>query len=113
MLDEMRELGIIVTATKYGLNTETKEGMLMAKNTLNMAEWDNQIGLTNSRMAAKSAPELALGYRNRRSVIIRKAKAEIRGATSTSKVNYYDMLSNGSWRVFRIKKFWRNYLHVV
>lgn len=42
MLDEMRELGIIVIATKYGLNTETKEGMLMAKNTLNMAEWDNQ-----------------------------------------------------------------------
>lgn len=42
MLDEMRALGIIVIATKYGLNTETKEGMLMAKNTLNMAEWDNQ-----------------------------------------------------------------------
>ena len=36
MLDEMRALGIIVTAAKYGLNTETKEGMLMAKNTLNM-----------------------------------------------------------------------------
>lgn len=42
MLDEMRALGIIVIAAKYGLNTETKEGMLMAKNTLNMAEWDNQ-----------------------------------------------------------------------
>lgn len=42
MLDEMRALGIIVIATKYGLNTETKEGMLMAKNSLNMAEWDNQ-----------------------------------------------------------------------
>lgn len=42
MLDEMRELGIVVIAAKCGLNTETKEGMLMAKNTLNMAEWDNQ-----------------------------------------------------------------------
>ena len=42
MLDEMRELGIIVIATKYGMTTETKEGMLMAKNTVNMAEWDNQ-----------------------------------------------------------------------
>ena len=42
MLDEIREMGIIVIATKYGLSTETKEGMLMAKNTLNMAEWDNQ-----------------------------------------------------------------------
>lgn len=42
MLDEMRELGIIVVSTKYGLDTRTKEGMLMAKNTVNMAEWDNQ-----------------------------------------------------------------------
>ena len=42
MLEDMRLCGIIVIATKIGLTTETKEGMLMAKNTLNMAEWDNQ-----------------------------------------------------------------------
>ena len=42
ILDEIRTMGIIVIAAKYGLTTETKEGMLMAKNTLNMAEWDNQ-----------------------------------------------------------------------
>lgn len=41
-LEEIRNMGIIVIATQYGLSTETKEGMLMAKNTLNMAEWDNQ-----------------------------------------------------------------------
>lgn len=42
MLDEIRKMGIIVIAAKYGLSTETKEGMMMAKNTINMAEWDNQ-----------------------------------------------------------------------
>ena len=42
MLDEIRQMGIIVIAVKCGLSTETKEGMMMAKNTLNLAEWDNQ-----------------------------------------------------------------------
>ena len=42
MLQEMRELGIVVVATKYGLDTRTKEGMMMAQNTLNFAELDNQ-----------------------------------------------------------------------
>ncbi len=42
MLDELREQGIIVIATKFGLDTRTKEGMLMAKNSINMSEWDNQ-----------------------------------------------------------------------
>lgn len=42
MLEELRLLGIIVIATKYGLDTRTKEGMMMAQNTLSMAQWDNQ-----------------------------------------------------------------------
>ncbi len=42
MLEDLRELGIIVIAAKYGLNTKTKEGLLMAQNTLSMAQWDNQ-----------------------------------------------------------------------
>lgn len=43
MLHEMRELGIVVIATKYGMDTRTKEGMMMAQNTLNFAELDNQM----------------------------------------------------------------------
>lgn len=42
MLEDMRRLGIIVIATKYGLDTRTKEGLLMAQQTLSMAQWDNQ-----------------------------------------------------------------------
>ena len=42
MLEDMRRLGIIVIATKFGLDTRTKEGMLMAQQTLSMAQWDNQ-----------------------------------------------------------------------
>ena len=42
MLEDMRHLGIIVIATKFGLDTRTKEGMLMAQQTLSMAQWDNQ-----------------------------------------------------------------------
>ncbi|MBQ9309459.1 MAG: recombinase family protein [Bacteroidales bacterium] len=42
MLHEMREMGIIVTAAKFGLDTRTKEGMMMAQNTLSFAELDNQ-----------------------------------------------------------------------
>ena len=42
MLHEMRELGIVVIATKYGMDTRTKEGMMMAQNTLSFAELDNQ-----------------------------------------------------------------------
>lgn len=42
MLQEMRELGIVVIGTKYGLDTRTKEGMMMAQSTLNFAELDNQ-----------------------------------------------------------------------
>lgn len=42
MLQEMRELGIVVIAAKYGLDTRTKEGMMMAQNTLSFAELDNQ-----------------------------------------------------------------------
>ena len=41
MLEDMRRLGIIVIATKFGLDTRTKEGMLMAQQTLSMAQWDN------------------------------------------------------------------------
>lgn len=42
MLQEMRELGIVVIASKYGLDTRTKEGMMMAQSTLSFAELDNQ-----------------------------------------------------------------------
>lgn len=42
MLQELRELGVIVIAAKFGLDTRTKEGMMMAQNTLAMAQWDNQ-----------------------------------------------------------------------
>ena len=42
MLQEMRELGIVVIAAKYGLDTRTKEGMMMAQSTLSLAELDNQ-----------------------------------------------------------------------
>ena len=42
MLQELRELGVIVVAAKYGLDTRTKEGMMMAQNTLSFAELDNQ-----------------------------------------------------------------------
>ena len=42
MLEELRQMGIIVIATKYGTNTRTKDGMMMAQNSLNMAQWDNQ-----------------------------------------------------------------------
>ena len=42
MLQDMRQLGIIVIATKFGLDTRTKEGMMMAQNTLSFAELDNQ-----------------------------------------------------------------------
>lgn len=42
MLHEMRELGIVVIATKFGLDTRTKEGMMMAQSTLSFAELDNQ-----------------------------------------------------------------------
>ena len=42
MLEEMRQLGIIVVAAKFGLDTRTKEGLLMAQQTLSMAQWDNQ-----------------------------------------------------------------------
>ncbi len=42
ILHEMRELGIVVIATKYGLDTRTKEGMMMAQSTLSFAELDNQ-----------------------------------------------------------------------
>lgn len=42
MLQELRELGVVVVGAKYGLDTRTKEGMMMAQNTLAMAQWDNQ-----------------------------------------------------------------------
>ena len=42
MLEDMRRLGIIVIATKFGSDTRTKEGMLMAQYTLGIAQWDNQ-----------------------------------------------------------------------
>lgn len=42
MLEDMRTLGIIVIAVKYGTDTRTKEGMLMAQQMLSMAQWDNQ-----------------------------------------------------------------------
>lgn len=42
MLEDMRRLGIIVIAAKFGSDTRTKEGMLMAQYTLGLAQWDNQ-----------------------------------------------------------------------
>ena len=42
MLEDMRTLGIIVIAVKYGTGTRTKEGMMMAQQMLSMAQWDNQ-----------------------------------------------------------------------
>lgn len=42
MLEDMRRLGIIVIAVKFGSDTRTKEGMLMAQYTLGLAQWDNQ-----------------------------------------------------------------------
>lgn len=42
MLHEMREMGIIVIAAKCGLETRTKEGMMMAQSSLSFAELDNQ-----------------------------------------------------------------------
>ena len=42
MLQDLRDLGIVVIATKYGLDTRTKEGMMMAQSTLSLAELDNQ-----------------------------------------------------------------------
>ena len=42
MLEELRVLGIIVVATKFGMETRTKEGMMMAQQSLSMAQWDNQ-----------------------------------------------------------------------
>ena len=42
MLGELRVLGILVVATKFGMDTRTKEGMMLAQQTLSMAEWDNQ-----------------------------------------------------------------------
>ena len=41
ILEDLRTLGVIVVAVKIGITTETKEGFLMARNTLNIAEWDN------------------------------------------------------------------------
>ena len=43
MRHEMRALGIVVISAKYGLDTRTKEGMMMAQSTLSYAELDNQI----------------------------------------------------------------------
>lgn len=42
MLQELRELGVIVVSAKFGFDTRTKEGMMMAQNTLSVAQWDNQ-----------------------------------------------------------------------
>lgn len=42
MLEDMRHLGIVVIAVKFGMDTRTKEGMMMAQYTLAMAQWDNQ-----------------------------------------------------------------------
>ncbi len=69
MLDEMREIGIVVVAAKYGLDTRTKEGMLMAKNTVNMADWDNQNrtdkfvdGKTGCMLSGAWSQKAPLGY---------------------------------------------------
>lgn len=42
ILEDMRCLGIVVIAAKFGLDTRTKEGMVMAQNSLSYAQWDNQ-----------------------------------------------------------------------
>ncbi len=70
ILEELRELGVIVIATKYGLNTQTKEGMMMAQNTLNMAQWDNQnrtdkfvSGKTDCMKSGAWCIKTPLGYR--------------------------------------------------
>lgn len=41
ILEELRSLGVIAKSAKTGFDTSTKEGFLMVRNTLNMAEWDN------------------------------------------------------------------------
>lgn len=42
MLTELRNLGIIVKSVNTGLDTKTKEGFMMASQTLTMAQWDNE-----------------------------------------------------------------------
>ena len=41
ILEDLRSLGVIAKSAKTGFDTSTKEGFLMVRNTLNMAEWDN------------------------------------------------------------------------
>ena len=41
ILEDLRNIGVVVIAVKTGFNTATKEGFLMARNSLNVAEWDN------------------------------------------------------------------------
>lgn len=41
ILEDLRSLGVIAKSAKTGFDTSTKEGFLMVRNSLNMAEWDN------------------------------------------------------------------------
>ena len=61
MLDDLRALGVVVIAAKYGLSTRTKEGMLMAKNSITYAEWDNQ-NRVDKFVDGKSACMMAGAY---------------------------------------------------
>ena len=41
ILEDLRNLGVIVKSAKTGIDTSTKDGFMMARNSLNVAEWDN------------------------------------------------------------------------
>lgn len=41
ILEDLRDMGVIVKAAKNGFDTSTKEGFMMVRNSLNVAEWDN------------------------------------------------------------------------
>lgn len=41
ILEDLRSEGVIVKAVRTGIDTSTKDGFMMARNSLNVAEWDN------------------------------------------------------------------------
>ena len=41
ILEDLRSLGVIAKSAKTGFDTSTKEGFMMVRNSLNVAEWDN------------------------------------------------------------------------
>ncbi len=112
MLEDLRELGIIVVAAKYGLNTQTKEGLLMAQNTLSMAQWDNQnrsdkfvAGRQACMMSGAYCTKPPIGYRkegksrnawcypNEKGILLKQAfKWKLQGITSIEIVHRLEAL---------------------